>query len=91
MSVLERGVVWNLLEFQQVSQIGEVGKELNDPAVVGFEELSQDQHGKKLMLGKDFLRELAGIRRQRFPGGPQGHPGQRYRRTRHGSFGFHES
>lgn len=42
--------MWNLLELQHPPQVGQIFQELNDAAVVGLEELPQDENGEQLML-----------------------------------------
>lgn len=80
----------HLLEFQKALQIGQIAEKLDDAAVIGLEELFQNQEREELMLGEIFLRKFRGMGRQSVAGNPQGHPGQRHWRTRHASFGFHE-
>jgi hypothetical protein len=81
----------NLGQPQDLSQVRPFGHERDDAAMVGLEKDHQDQQGKELLLreilaavpagigGKGPLRDLHGL------------PGQRHRRPRHRSCGFHEN
>lgn len=69
----------HFLEIQNPPQIGQVHEQLDDAAIVGLEELFEDQKGEELMLGEIFLGKLRGIGRESIAGDPQGHPGQRRR------------
>ena len=89
MGVLERGVVRDLVEAQRATQIGQIDEELNDAAVVRLEELPQHENGEQLVLREIVAGEWRGVRRDRLPRDPHGHPGQCHRRLRHASLGLH--
>ena len=63
MSLLEGGVVRNLLEPQHPTQVGPVVQIVNNAPVVGFAELLQHEDGQQLGLRKVFLGELRGVGR----------------------------
>ena len=75
---------------QQPLQLGHVRNDGHDAAIVRAKELPQREQGEQLPLGEVSTRELRGIGGQTPTSSPQGHPGQRDRRTRHASLCFHQ-
>ena len=78
--LLQRGVVRHVLQGQDVTQIGQVVKQLRQAAVIGLEEDCEHQAGEELGLGVDFGAELVGVRVQGGLGGVQGPPSHDDRR-----------
>lgn len=63
------------LQPQDRAQIREIAQELLHPAVVGGEELTQDEHGQQLRLGEEVFGLRSGVRRHAGLSGPQGFAG----------------
>jgi len=61
---LQRGEVRNGFQFDDGAQVRAVGQEADDAAVVGLEELFQDQAGEQLMLCELLGAEAVGVSRQ---------------------------
>ena len=54
----------DVLKFECVAQFFPLGEPLNHAAIVGLEELLEDQAGEPLGLGEDLRGEAMGVRRQ---------------------------
>ena len=64
-------------------QLGQVGQQRDEAAIVGAEELLERQQGEQLRLREVASREARRISRQPAPRDPQRDPRQRHRRPRH--------
>jgi hypothetical protein len=79
----------NFLQTDRLANVRPVFDYRHDPAMVEFEKRSQHHQREQLMLRVVLAAEPAGVGRQCACSNFDGLPGQRHRRPRHGSHGFH--
>ena len=89
MGIFQGRIVRDLLEPQHLPQGEVVLYDLHRATVVDPVELSQHQHGEKLMLREIVFGELRGIGRNGPASRPERHLGQRHRRLGHRSCSVH--
>jgi hypothetical protein len=79
----------NLLQADRLANVRPILDDCHDSAMVEFEKCGQHHQREQLMLGVVLAAEPAGVGRQCARSNLDGLPGQRHRRPRHGSRGFH--
>jgi hypothetical protein len=65
----------HLVQPEVLAEFGEVGEELDNAPVVGFEERLEGQGGEQLVLGEVLAAGGRGVGRQRFLSQPESFPG----------------
>jgi hypothetical protein len=79
----------DLLQTDRLANVRPVFDHSYDPAVVEFQKCAQHHQCKELVLGVVLAAEPAGVGRKCARSNLDGLPGQRHRRPRHRSGGFH--
>jgi hypothetical protein len=82
-------VAGHLVETKVVPEVGEIGEERDDPAVVGFQERLEGQDGGQFVVGEVLPAVLRRVRRQGLPGQAQYPLGHRPRGLGHRVFAPH--
>lgn len=68
--------MWHFFEAEAPAKVGPVGQVLDQPTIVGAQELSQDQQGRQLRLGEIMTRPGTRVRGQGTAGDLQRRRGQ---------------
>jgi hypothetical protein len=79
----------NLFQTDRLANVGPVFDHGYDPAVVEFQKRAQHHQRNELVLGVVLAAEPAGVGGKSARSNFDGLPGQRHRRPRHRSSGFH--
>jgi len=81
----------NTLQTNRLSHIRPIVDQGHDATMIDFQKRRQHHQRKQLMLGKVLAAEPAGVGRQSTLRNFDGLPGQRHRRPRHRTCGFHDA
>jgi hypothetical protein len=79
----------NLCQTDRLANVGPVFDHGDDPAMIELQERTQNHQREELMLGVVLAAEPAGVGGKSARSDLDGLPGQRHRRPRHRSGGFH--